>query len=332
MHTALPCACAFYRGSESDRNRIGIHLAAPVTSISSARSPSPVWVGWALGILSTFSFSVGPPIARAALLGGLHPTALLVVRMGITAALLLLTIGVTDRSLLWTDRRCLTVSLGAGLANSLGMAAYFWALTRLTASISSMLFSVGPLVVLVVLALRGEPVTRRHWLRMALALGGIYFLIGPGGEVDVVGVLLIAAAVASYVVQVVGIHWYLGGYDARTVTFYMVLGMALGLTVVWLVEGAPWVVPDRAGWAAILALAVVCTYLARLALFGAVRRLGGGQVAMLLPTEILLTVVWSFIFLNERLTPVQWVGGVLILTSALLAIERLGRPRATRRA
>jgi drug/metabolite transporter (DMT)-like permease len=41
--------------------------------------------------------------------------------------------------------------------------------------------------------------------------------------------------------------------------------------------------------------------------------------------ETLLTVIWSTLFLHERLTPLQWVGGALIMVSALLAIQRLGR-------
>lgn len=83
----------------------------------------------------------------------------------------------------------------------------------------------------------------------------------------------------------------------------------------------------RGGWAAILVLAVVSTYLARLAFFGSIARIGGAQTALLTPLEILLTITWSVIFLGERLTPVQWLGGLLILGSAMLAIQRLGRVR-----
>ncbi len=283
--------------------------------------------GWALGLFATLCFSIAPPVASAAIGGGLHPTAILVVRMGITTALLLLTIAVTDATLLRTDRRCLSIALLAGLVNSIGMITYFWALTRLHASVAAMLFSISPLVVLSILALRGEPVTRRHLVRIALALGGIYLLVGPSGGIDPVGLLLISVAVVAFSMQVIFIQWYLTGYDARTVTLYMTLGMALGVTLFWFYQGAPWSNPGPRGWAAILTLAVVSTYLARLAFFGSISRIGGAQTAMLTPLEILLTITWSVIFLGERLTPVQWLGGLLILSSALLAIERLGRSR-----
>ena len=59
-----------------------------------------------------------------------------------------------------------------------------------------------------------------------------------------------------------------------------------------------------------------------------VRIIGGGQVALLNPLETFLTVIWSVLFLSESLTAVQWMGGGLILLSALLAIQRLRRARS----
>jgi drug/metabolite transporter (DMT)-like permease len=201
---------------------------------------------------------------------------------------------------------------------------YFWALSLLDASIAAMLFAVSPLFTLGVLALGGEPLTRRNLLRMFLALSGVYLLIGPGGDVNPLGVLLIGVSVVAFGLQVVLIQWYLRGYDARTITLYMTAGMWMGLSIFWLVQGMPWVSPGYLGWAAILVLAVVSTYLARLALFGAVARIGGAQVAMMTPLEILLTVIWSLLFLGERLTTLQWLGGLLILASAALAVQWLG--------
>jgi drug/metabolite transporter (DMT)-like permease len=70
-------------------------------------------------------------------------------------------------------------------------------------------------------------------------------------------------------------------------------------------------------------LAVVSTFIARLLLFSGIRRLGSGQFALLAPLETLLTVIWSYLFLQERLTAIQWAGGLLILFSMVLAVQRL---------
>ena len=89
-----------------------------------------------------------------------------------------------------------------------------------------------------------------------------------------------------------------------------------------------WLVPLGAvGWSTALALAVVSTWAARLVLFEAVRSIGSGQVAMLLPLETPLAVVWSVLFRGERLHALEIAGGALIVLSAVLGGIR--RSRAT---
>jgi drug/metabolite transporter (DMT)-like permease len=78
---------------------------------------------------------------------------------------------------------------------------------------------------------------------------------------------------------------------------------------------------------AVIALVVVSTFLSRMLMVAAISRIGSGQMALLTPVETLLTITWSMLFLGERLAPLQLVGGALILVSALLAIQRLGRAR-----
>jgi len=81
------------------------------------------------------------------------------------------------------------------------------------------------------------------------------------------------------------------------------------------------------GWLGLVVLGVVSTYAARLILFAAIRHIGTAQLALLTPLETLLTVIWSLLFLGERLTLPQWLGGGLILVSGLLAVRRLSRVR-----
>jgi drug/metabolite transporter (DMT)-like permease len=278
-----------------------------------------------MALAANTCFSVATPIARAAIVDGLNPTGLLVVRMALATLLLGFTVGVTSPGLLRADRRCFWIATAAGLLNAVSMLGYFWGLKRIEASMAAMIIAISPIAVLSLLALRGERVTYRHAIRLGLALGGVYLLIGPGGQVDLLGVLGVVVAIVGSACQLVLIQWYLTGYDARQVTFYVLVAMTFGICVIWWVEGAdPTALAlGRSGWLAAIVLAFVSTYASRLLLFGAVSRIGGGQVAMLSPVETLLTIFWSFLFLGERLSPIQWVGGLLILTSAMLAIKRL---------
>lgn len=195
---------------------------------------------------------------------------------------------------------------------------------------AAMLISLSPLAVLSLLALRGEKVTYRHAIRMALALAGVYLLIGPSGDVSLVGAAFIIVSLFAFAMQMVLLQWYLLDYDARSVTFYVLVAMTAGVFLWWLFKGMPWQAPGVSGWASILAIGIVGTYAARLLLFGSVSRIGGGQTSMLSPVETLLAVIWSYLFLGERLELVQLIGGALILISAMLAIQRLRRGRRSR--
>ena len=55
--------------------------------------------------------------------------------------------------------------------------------------------------------------------------------------------------------------------------------------------------------------------------------LGGGQVALLAPVETMFTILFAVIFLGDRLTLAQSFGGVFILVSAVLAVQRLRRAK-----
>ena len=283
--------------------------------------------GWALALISTVAFSFAPPIGRSAIQAGMDPTALVAVRLLLAALLVGGTLLLTDRKRLRLDRRAGVIACLAGAINGVGMLFFFWALTHVHASMASMFISISPLVVLSLLALRGERFTHRHTLRMALGIGGVYLVVGPGGAVTPIGVLLLLGSVFAFAGHMVLLQWYLRGYDTRSVTFYISASMAVVVTLWWLVTGGVWQAPGVSGWLAIGTLALVSTYLARFTMVAAVGRIGGGQVAMLAPVETLFTVAWSMLFLSERLTTLQWAGGGLILTSALLAIQRLGRAR-----
>ncbi|HRA64567.1 MAG TPA: DMT family transporter [Caldilinea sp.] len=278
-----------------------------------------------MAIFATVAFSVAPPIVRFAIVGGFDSTTLLLARMLLATTMFSITLAATDRQKLRLPLPGLAASALVGIVNASGMIFFFLALGYLEASLGSMILALSPPIVLSLLALRGERLTRRHLVRLGLAMIGVYLLVGPSGQVNVVGLALALTATFFFSLQTALTQWTLVAYPTRTVAFYVTASMTLFVAGYWLVRGAPWTPPDLSGWVAVLVLAVVSTFLARLAYFAAMGSIGGAQVSLLGPLETLLSVTWSILFLHERLAPAQLFGGVLILASALLAVQRLGR-------
>lgn len=283
------------------------------------------WLGWTLALTSTLAFSLAPPLGKSAIGLGITPTTILVLRFGISVALLVITLSLTAPDKLRVDRKGLLVIGGAGFINGFGVLSFFWSLTRLDASVATMIFSLTPLVVLAVLALGGERLSYRHLVRLAIGLIGVYLLIGPGGKIDWLGVLLICGSMVGISIEFALIQWFARAYGTRTITLYVMAGMLTTIGIFWAIQGAPWPDTGWPGWLIVGVMGLVTGYFAWWAMFTAMRTIGGSQVILLTPLETLLSVFWSVIFLQERLSAWQWLGGIFILISAILAAKRLSR-------
>lgn len=290
-----------------------------------ARSQHSFHPGWVLALFATVAFSFAPPIVRFAILGGFDATTLLLVRMFFATVLFGAALAMTDPQNLRLPWRGFAASALVGAVNAAGMLVFFTALGLLEASLASMILALSPPMVLSLLVLRGERLTRRHFVRLGLALVGVYLLVGPSGQVNWTGVALAVFATFLFSLQMALTQWTLVAYPTRTIAFYVTASMTVFVAVYWFFRGAPWTSPGVEGWVAVLVLVIVSTFIARLAYFAAMGRIGGAQVALLGPLETLLSVAWSILFLHERLAAVQLLGGALILASALLAVQRLGR-------
>jgi drug/metabolite transporter (DMT)-like permease len=278
-----------------------------------------------LALGSTVAFSFAPPVARAAIMDGMDSNQLLMLRMVIATTLFGLTLAATARASLRLPREGLQAAIIVGAINAAGMILFFLSLNYLEASLGAMIIALSAPLVLIMLALRGERLTRRHLVRLGLALIGVYLLISPSGEVNWTGAALALVATFLFALQMAVTQWTLVSYPVRAVVFYVTGTMTVFVFAWWLLQGAVWSEPSLVGWLQVLMLAVVCTFFARLGYYGAIGLIGSGQLALLGPLETMLSVIWAVIFLDERLAPWQAVGGVLILASALLAVQRFGR-------
>jgi drug/metabolite transporter (DMT)-like permease len=152
------------------------------------------------------------------------------------------------------------------------------------------------------------------------AFAGLALMIGaqPGG-VALIGVAFGLLAAASRVVILLITRAKLHGVDARQISVWSMVaasavfsGAALGLN--------NWQPPLTAvGWWALIG-ASVAVVIAVLAVFVSTARIGPFRTALFMNLEPLLATVGSGLFLGEVITPLQAVGGAVMIV-ALVAFQ-----------
>lgn len=298
--------------------------SAPAEPLPAVDAPPADSSGWMLTVAAVAMFSIATPMTKAALVAGVDPLGLLASRMTVGTLLLIAWLIARAPGKLKMAPRDAGLALMAGVANGVGMVAYFFALLRIDGSVATMIFACSPLCAIAILALRGERAPHGSGLRITLGLLGIWLIVGPSGRVDLLGALAVVLSAVLFAWHLAILQWNLSGADGRTTTLWIVIGMAIVAWAVWLLNGAQWHPLGPLGWTVSVTLAVVSTWGARLALFAAVRRIGSGQVSLLLPLETPMAVFWSVLFRGERLHGLEIAGGALIVLSAVLGALRRG--------
>ncbi len=290
------------------------------------------WQGFVFAITTATLFSFVPFLTTVLIKEGLAPLELLLIRYVLTSIVIFLATLVSKPEILRISLSSLRICLICGVLYFLSAWSFTAALTYINTSIASILLSIYPLLVLLLLALRGEKLTWRNTVRLALGLTGVYLIIGPGGNVSLLGAVLVFTSALSYAIYLVLMQWFLKDVAARSIALYVIFTITVCLILSWLIKGAVLPSFSLGIWLPMLALVIGGTYIAQLSLFRAVSLLGSAQIALLSPLEILLILLWSVLLLGERLSFLQVLGGGFILTSMLLAVLRLNELRRLWRA
>jgi drug/metabolite transporter (DMT)-like permease len=275
-----------------------------------------------LGVVSTgmASFFLGwaPILGKLAYRYGVTPFTLVAFRTLAAALLIWLAFLLFWRRDVVISWRGLIGCISVGAVNGFGSLLYYTSLSRLDASLASLLNTLYPLWVVLFLFAAGQPLTRLTLARLALSMLGVYLLTRVGsGELDWLGVTLMVASAATYGWHLVLGQWVLADVPSRTATLYILTTMACVVGLARVLQAQPIEPVVTTGWYAILALGLT-TALSRLAMFSALQRVGGVETALVGLLELLVSLILAFLLLGERLAWVQWTGAVLLVVSLVL--------------
>ncbi|MFL5926994.1 MAG: DMT family transporter [Gaiellaceae bacterium] len=191
-------------------------------------------------------------------------------------------------------------------------ASFFVALNH--ASVANVLFmqALAPIAAAALGTLLGEPVSRRTWVAMVVALAGVALMVGgPGGTSALGQVLTILMSLSFAGVIVITRH-------RREVS--MAPAMCLSQVVVFALA-APFsdFGEATAKDVALLATLGICQIgLGFVLLTVGARLIPAGEVALITLLEIVLGPLWVWLFLSERPGTATVVGGAIVLVAVLV--------------
>ncbi|WP_141852023.1 DMT family transporter [Kribbella jejuensis] len=281
-------------------------------------------------LLSAAAFGVMAVFGKLAYDAGVTVDALLLVRFGL-AAVLLLGIALARGALRDLPRRVVLTGLAMG---AFGYAAqstfYFSALARIDASLVALILYLYPILVMgASIALRREPVSRRRVAALVIALLGIGLVLSGAmsGQFDWSGLLLALGAPIVYTGYIlVG-----DSVDIQplALTALVCTGAFGTFVLLGFLRGGTDFTFAPIGWLWLAAVALISTVAAILLFFAGMARVGPSVASILSIFEPVVTVVAAAAVFGEHLTATQWFGGAFVL-SAVLIVQWPRRSRLAR--
>jgi drug/metabolite transporter (DMT)-like permease len=289
--------------------------------------------GLGIALASAAAFGTSGAFAKSLLTEGWSPGAVVTMRIGLAAAVLLVPTVVSLRGRWGALRRNLPVVVGYGLTGVAGcQLAYFYAVTHLSVGVALLLEYLAPVLIVGWLWARHRQIPGRLTLTgVGLAVAGLLLVLDVFGgvRISLVGVGFGLAAAVCLV-----LYFLLASrvQDALPPLAFAGSGLVVGVLALC-VAGATGLLDMTTGasmvtirdftvpwWAPVLVLALVAAAFAYVLGVAAVRALGAKVASFVALTEVLFAVLFAWVILAELPTQIQLVGGALIV-AGLVAVR-----------
>lgn len=302
-------------------------------------------MGLVLALLSAFTFAISGTLAHSLIGAGWSAEAAVAARLGIAAVVLAAPAAWSLRGRLPVLRRNVSaIGLFGLLALAVAQVCYFNAIRYLPVGVALLLEYLG--IILVVgwmWAVHGQRPRRLTVAGSVAALLGLVLVLqltggarlnlsgalwGLGAAVGLAAYFLVSARADHDLPAIV----LASGGMAVGATALLVLG-ALGALPLHATFGVVLLGGHRVSWLVpVLGLSLVAAALAYLTGIAAARMLGARLSSFVGLTEVMFGILVAWLVLGELPTPVQFLGGALIVTGvALVRLDELGHARAADR-
>ena len=273
--------------------------------------------GYLLIAISSLAFGSMAIFARIAYASGVDPITLLFLRFAI-AAIAMTAIVIAARVKLPSKRDIAALVAMGGIGYVGQSMSYFTALQYASAGLVALLLYIYPVLVTLLSAfVHHERIGRTRIIALVIATAGSLLTVDPRGGGSRAGITLALLAAVIYSLYVVFSARLTARAGALASSMFIMVAATSVYGVLAMSRGLK--LPTKnSGWFAIIALALVSTVIAIVAFFAGMKLIGAASAAMISNLEPLFTIVLATMFLHEKLSALQIVGGLFIMTGAFL--------------
>jgi drug/metabolite transporter (DMT)-like permease len=272
------------------------------------------------GVLAAVSFGCSDIFTKLALLSGMDALTLAAYRgvLGTLFVLAWLHAATPHQAHTPRQRR---IALAVGLVFAANLYLVFAAIRIVAVPIAILSYFVYPLLTGIVGAAIGlERLLPASAAAAVVALLGLALMLGADpAHLAWPGVGLAIGAALCRVATLLITRAALSGADSRLTTWYTMLSSTAALLVVSVVVRAPTLPHTGIGWVGFFGVCV-CSTISMLALFASTVRIGAFRTALTMNLEPVVSTLLSVVVLHEVLTPLQFLGGAIML-AALCAFQ-----------
>jgi drug/metabolite transporter (DMT)-like permease len=291
--------------------------------------PAAHRLGTALCVASAIAFGAMAIFGKLAYDAGVSLLTLLFIRFSIAAPVLWIAALRRRGAFAGTSPRTLLAGFALGaFGYSMQAALYFAALTRMDASLLSMvLYTFPAMVVAAAIALGRETASRRRTGALLVSSGGLALvLLGAGaGTFDWLGAALGLGAAITYAAYILVSDRVGGAMPALPLSALITTGAAITFGIAGTATGTIDTGFAAEGWLWLASIAIVSTVTPITLFFAGLRRVGPSTAAILSTLEPPVTVGLAFLVFGESLTAIQLAGAALVLGAAVSLNLRVGR-------
>jgi drug/metabolite transporter (DMT)-like permease len=223
-----------------------------------------------------------------------------------------------------------------GLTNAaLPFLLFNYAALHISAGLSSILSSTTPLFAALIAAMwLGESLSRQRMAGLAIGFGGVFLLVAGKLHMQSGALATLLAALACLAATL--LYGFTGNFTKRYLSGAQPMTIAAGSQIFAAVMLAPGTVigwpsetPSWQAWAALLALAALCTTFAYVLFYGLISRLGAARAMSALFLIPAFGVLWGTLFLQEQFTLRMGFSCLVILcgcalTTGVVTLPQLG--------